>query len=147
MKKAFTLIEILVVATIIGLLAAGASVSYSQFMKQSRDARRKADLEEIRSALEMYRSNDENGLYPLSLTMACDSTAAIAFGSNTYLSRIPHDPKCTDSTYFYKSNDGTTYTLAAQLEGTASQCTTGLPAGSCGTGLACNYCLGPTGEK
>ncbi|MBI4004548.1 prepilin-type N-terminal cleavage/methylation domain-containing protein, partial [Candidatus Roizmanbacteria bacterium] len=57
-QKAFTLIEILVVATIIGLLLAGAVASYTTLNRSSRDARRKADAEQIRSALEMYRSNN-----------------------------------------------------------------------------------------
>ncbi|KKU11410.1 MAG: hypothetical protein UX17_C0079G0007, partial [Parcubacteria group bacterium GW2011_GWC2_45_7] len=49
LKKSFgfTLIEILVVATIIGLLAAGGFVTYSNLSRQSRDAKRKADLEQI----------------------------------------------------------------------------------------------------
>ena len=68
MKKlnGFTLIEILVVATIISLLAAAASVAYSQLSKQSRDARRKTDLEQVRAALEMYRSNNDD--YPVNLS-------------------------------------------------------------------------------
>jgi len=61
--KGFTLIEILVVATIIGLLASGAIVSYQQLSKQSRDAKRKTDLEQVRAALEMYRSNEDT--YPV----------------------------------------------------------------------------------
>ena len=61
--KGFTLIEILVVATIIGLLASGAIVSYQQLLKQSRDAKRKTDLEQVRAALEMYRSNEDT--YPV----------------------------------------------------------------------------------
>jgi len=63
MKKSFTLIEILVVATIIALLATAATITYAQLTKQSRDARRKTDLEQIRAALEMYRSNN-NQYYP-----------------------------------------------------------------------------------
>lgn len=63
----FTLIEILVVCTIISLLVAGGVASYAQFGKQSRDARRKADIEQIRAALELYRSNSATSSYPLTL--------------------------------------------------------------------------------
>ncbi|MFH0979716.1 MAG: prepilin-type N-terminal cleavage/methylation domain-containing protein, partial [Candidatus Roizmanbacteria bacterium] len=59
MKKSFTLIEVLVVVGIIGLLTSIAVASYSRMGQQSRDARRKTDLEQIRSALEMYRSNND----------------------------------------------------------------------------------------
>ncbi|MEK7126589.1 MAG: prepilin-type N-terminal cleavage/methylation domain-containing protein, partial [Patescibacteria group bacterium] len=65
MKKSsgFTLIEILVVVTIIGLLTLTAVVTYGAFLKQSRDAKRKADLGQVAAALEMYRSNSDT--YPV----------------------------------------------------------------------------------
>jgi len=139
MKNSFTLIEILVVATIIGLLSAGASISYSQFAKQSRDAKRKADLEQIRAALEMYYSNNDN-FYP-ALTINCSSTGGITdTGGNTYLSSIPKDPKCNIYTYYY-STTGSNYTLGAYLETGGTSCGV-----SCG-GANCNYCLGPYGQK
>lgn len=140
-NKAFTLIEILVVATIIGLLAAGAAVSYSQFSKQSRDAKRKADLENIRMALEQYRST--NDTYPLSLTFGTGSLVDGA--SNIYMSKIPQDPKSPTQVYYYTST-GIDYTLASQLE-TTSSCASAPGSPNCGTGYACNYCLGPYGQK
>lgn len=121
-KNAFTFIEILVVVTIIGLLAAGAAVSYSRFSKQSRDAKRKTDLEQIRAALEMYKSN--NNAYPatLTLTISCTSPAGLqdpSPGTNVYLNQIPSDPKCSTATntpnYTYSSNT-TSYTISAALE-------------------------------
>ncbi len=139
MKKAFTLIEILVVATIIGLLAAGASITYSQLAKQSRDARRKADLEQIRAALEMYRST--NGSYPTP-TVSCTFAGTIADASNTYLTTVPKDPKCNTYTYYY-TTDGTAYTLGTSLEAPKTDETTCV-AGQCGGN--CNYCLGPYGR-
>jgi len=149
MKKAFTLIEILVVATIICLLALAGFVSYSQFMKQSRDAKRKADIEIIRSAIEMYRST--NNLYPTSPV----SPPGLPFGTaglvdtntppNTYMSKIPTDPQ-ENGLYYYSSN-GSTYTLGIHLESTTSVCTPALAAPSCNTTTAaCNYCMGPYGQ-
>jgi len=140
MKKSFTLIEILVVATIIGLLAAVSTISYSQLSKQSRDARRKTDLEQIRSALEMYRSNNDQ--YPTTITINCSSVGGIIDGSGAiYLSSIPKDPKCNIYSYYYFSSDGTDYTLGAYLESGGTNC-----GGSCGS-ATCNYCLGPLGQK
>ncbi|MBW7960442.1 hypothetical protein B6D29_04275 [Microgenomates bacterium UTCPR1] len=139
MKKSFTLIEILVVATIIGLLAAAAVVSYSQIMKQARDGVRKTDLEQIRAALEMYRS--ANDYYP-SISISCNSNTAISDGTSTYLSKIPTDPKCGIYSYFY-STTGTDYTLGAYLEGSTSTCAVSV---NC-KGAGCNYCIGPYGEK
>jgi len=148
MKKAFTLIELLVVATIIGLLAAGAAVSYSQFSKQSRDARRKADLEQIRAALEMYKST--NNYYPVNLTTLTSGTV--------YIQSVPQDPMIGQTpsyTYQYQklpstcdntvSNYCINYTLGAFLEN-SSTCASP-PTTNCKGSSACNYCLGPYGQK
>lgn len=139
-NNAFTLIEILVVATIIGLLAAGASISYSTLNKQSRDAKRKADLEQIRSALEMYRSNNNN--YPTTITINCFTSGGITDGTNTYLQTIPKDPKCPTYTY-YASISPNDYTLGVYLETGGNNCN-GNP--YCGSNI-CNYCLGPYGKR
>lgn len=137
--RAFTLIEILVVATIIGLLAAVAVSSYSTLNTNSRDARRKADIEQIRAAIEMWRSN--NNAYPTTeITVTCDPSGIVDGSSNTYLSLIPKDPKCSTNTYYYTS-DGSDYTLGAYLEGGGTNCV----AGQCGGN--CNYCMGPYGAK
>lgn len=58
----FTLIELLVVATIIILLATIGVVSYRNASINSRNSKRKADLEVVRQAMIMYRS--EEGSYP-----------------------------------------------------------------------------------
>lgn len=129
----FTLIEILVVATIISLLASGGMVIYSQFSKQARDAKRKLDLENVRAALEMYKST--NSVYPDGSWNDLNS-----FLIPQYLGSLPDDPKSTFS-YYYESTDGSDYTIAAQLEIGGTTCVTG----ECGEN--CNYCLGPYGQK
>lgn len=155
-RLSFTLIEILVVATIIGLLAGIGAVSYSNFTKQSRDAKRIADLEDIRMAFEMYRSN--NNYYPNDSevdTTSCSGASGISDVSNTYLETMPKDPKCPDYQYYYNAlpdgcDNSTTscssYTLGAQLEA-GSSCSSPPGGNSCGAGNPCNYCLGPYGKK
>lgn len=116
-KDAFTLIEILVVTTIIVLLTAGATVSYSKFSQQSRDARRKTDIEQIRAALEMYKSNKDS--YPSDT----EGTTSLV---PTYIKSIPTDPKNASVVYPYDASptscDGTAaspctdYTITATLE-------------------------------
>ena len=137
MKKSFTLIEILVVATIIALLATAATITYAQLTKQSRDARRKTDLEQIRAALEMYRSNN-NQYYLASFNASCSTVGWLA----SYIGSMPTDPK-SGSGYYYRCNISTNdFTLGAYLEtGGTGSC------GNCGTTTACNYCLGPYGKK
>ena len=110
MKRSFTLIEILVVVTIIILLTATAAVSYSSFLKQSRDAKRKADVEQIRAALEMYRSNTNTYVITADL-------APLVAGS--YIQTIPTPPKSGAYTYAPSSCAGgvcSSYTLTATLE-------------------------------
>ena len=105
-------------------------------MKKSRDERRKADLNTIRSALEMYKS--DNDTYPTSLEDLTNSTPK-------YLQTVPKDPKY-EFTYPYSPNCAgtvcTDYTLYGYLE-TGGNCTTTQACGS----QTCNYCLGPYGEK
>ena len=62
MRRGFTLIEVLVAVTIIAILTSIGVVSYSSVNKRSRDAKRKGDVEQLRSALEMYRA--DNSYYP-----------------------------------------------------------------------------------
>ena len=149
-QRAFSFIEILVVVTIIALLTAAGTISYSQFSKTSHDAKRKADLEQIRAAIELYKSGDPSNLYPLTAALNFSSCTMGSLKSadetNTYLSKIPNDPKCNTYIYSYTSSDGTTYKLAAQLESTSS-CTSPPGGNSCGTGNPCNYCLGPYGQE
>lgn len=137
MPKGFTLIEILVVITIISILATVGTTSYTTLTKNSRDSRRKADLEEVRAALEMYKSNI--GLYPNGIVTG----NPIADPTNTYLQKVPTDP----SSYSYNFAVTTTsYLLGAYLENEANG--TGL-CGNCGGNpvKSCNYCLTPYGRK
>lgn len=126
----FTLIELLVVITIIGILMGLLLVSFQGTRKSARDGKRKADLEQIRSGLEMCRSDTDTGSYPVGTTLP------IAGGINctNYLPSVPKDP--LDPTYLYPySGTKNTYVLCAYLEtgsGTVTDC------GSCGA-LACNW--------
>jgi len=139
-KNGFTLVEILVVATIVSLLATAGIVSYSQFINQSRDAKRKADLEQIRAALEMYRSNN-NVYITSSQNDNCANILNYLISPTKYIEKIPTDPK---TGYYYRCNISTNdFTIGAYLE---SQ-TTGTTCGLCGTSTNCNYCLGPYGQK
>lgn len=117
MKKGFTLIELLVVISIIGVLIALSIFGLQGARQATRDGKRKADLELIRSGLEIYKSDCND--YPLSLTagavLAGDGTPASCAVSNIYISAIPTDPIDPNRVYRYAS-DGTTYELCSALE-------------------------------
>ena len=95
MKKAFTLLEMLVVIGIIGILVALGTTSYSTIQKKARDARRHSDLKTIQSALEQYYSIC-NYQYPTlgatSLSGTIAATTLAGCNSDTTILTIPTDP-------------------------------------------------------
>jgi general secretion pathway protein G len=141
-KKGFTLIEILVAATIIAVLSVVGVASYTSINKRSRDAKRKSDLEQVRSALEMYRT--DKGFYPdtgSDFTSLEDLESALV---PTYMPSIPTDPKSTTTTPipYYYSPLGTapyySYCMCANMENESGSGTcTGvtLPSEGCNYGL------------
>lgn len=110
-KKAFTLIEFLVVVAIIGILSTLAVVYTKSSRVQTRDAQRMADVKKIQTALEAYHYN--NGSYPLTANV----TSTIATSGIVYMEQIPSAPTQVDgvcsSTYngYVYESDGKTYTL------------------------------------
>ena len=63
LSKGFTLIEMLIVMAMIGVLLAIATVSYRTTRIRAQNARREADIQQVRTALEIYRS--DNAAYPI----------------------------------------------------------------------------------
>ncbi|MEK7541735.1 MAG: prepilin-type N-terminal cleavage/methylation domain-containing protein [Patescibacteria group bacterium] len=98
-RRGFTLIELLVVISIIGLLSSIVLTSVNSARAKARDARRIADLNQIRTALEFYF--DANGYYPQSncgwdcngYRHSYDSSwDALANDLRPYLPTLPKDP-------------------------------------------------------
>lgn len=118
--KGFSLMELLVVMGIIVLLTGVGVVNYSQTNRKARDAKRKADIESIRSALELYRT--DQGSYPALTTngSTCITQTEISGGGVIYLNSMPVDTKNDGATYCYKYQrpTATTYTLSARFEET-----------------------------
>lgn len=120
-KNGFTLIEILVSVTIIAILTVIGVVSYTALTKRSRDAKRKSDLEQVRSALDMYRS--DNGFYPPTSTTFDTLDTLSNSLVPTYAPSIPTDPKSTSTNTipYYFEVIGTppnfySYCICAELE-------------------------------
>jgi general secretion pathway protein G len=138
-KKGFTLIELLVVISIIGVILALSFFGFQGARQASRDAVRKADLETIRSALEMYKADCNE--YPATSALSGTSlngtdTTGSCLTTNIYLSEIPVDPLGpVERKYFYRSVDQQSYALCAALEQDPELGVT--CAESCG--VRCNY--------
>lgn len=126
-KKGFSLVELLVVVTIIAILSVVAYTAVGGQTAKARDARRKQDLNSLQTALEIYIQN--NPAYPpspdglASSTTLAPLTASIN-GQPKILDKIPTDPftfvdPVTFATriqsYIYVTN-GSSYQLATTLE-------------------------------
>jgi len=130
-ENGFTLIELLVVISIIGLLSSLAVVSLNSARVKARDALRKADMSQIRTALSLYYfdhdaypvcGNFDNSLADFGATVGtavddgseCYLTildSALTSGSRPIMEKIPLDPKNKlnkpasaggDDTYIYR---------------------------------------------
>lgn len=130
-KKAFTLIELIIAVTIIGLLVSIGTVSFTNIQRASRDARRKADLKSMQTALAQFYA--QNGRYPISAgwrgTCAnfgahpdTGATGYIPGLAPAFMLQLPRDPResqaspTTNNTgetcYIYNSN-GQDYKILA----------------------------------
>ncbi len=130
--KGFTLIELLVVISIIGILVGLSIFGLQSARESSRNSRRKADLELIRSGIEIYKADCGN--YPTTLGASLsgsETTGNTCLTSTVYIAETPADPLPLQ-TYYYIS-DGLTYELCAALEDNG----TDTCSGSCGE--TCTY--------
>lgn len=75
-NKGFTLIELLVVIAVIGILASVVMASLNSARVKARDAKRKADMKQIQTALELYY--DQFGRYTVYEDLCSDTS----IGSN-----------------------------------------------------------------
>jgi type II secretion system protein G len=112
LKPAFTLIELLVVIIILGILAALITGNFFTSLKKGRDAKRKADLEQVQRALELHY--EDNRAYPEAIYVSGGEISDTETGK-VYMKKVPVDPQ--GSTYGYETDeDGTYYKLYACLE-------------------------------
>lgn len=105
--KGFTLVELLVVVSIIAVLSVIGITVFSGVQKNARDARRKADIDQISKAWEAHYSTT-TPFYP--------TLSGGWFSSGS----IPKDPKGTDYSGIGTNTD--TYNVCATLEDASTYC-------------------------
>lgn len=137
-RKGFTLIELLVVIAIIGILATIGLVALNGAREKARDASRKSDISQIKTALVLY-SDDSGSAYPATPGTSCQTGINCTGTLNSifdtapatnpvlpeYISKSPGDPVGSATlNYSYSTclingitNGG--YILYARLEGGA----------------------------
>jgi len=120
----FTIVELLIVIVVIAILAAISIVAYNGVQQRGRDSQRKADLQAISKAVELFYV--DNGRYPMGGTSWCTQISNTANGYKSgfqgaiapYLAKISYDPKFegTSKGYFYRKVTDDSYYLYAELE-------------------------------
>lgn len=99
-QRAFTMIELLVSATIIILLTTAGLVSFSQVSISSRNAKRKADLETMRQALTLYKQ--DNSYYATTTSFDFDDLVDNLYAGEYLSESTLIDPKNL-SPYVYRA--------------------------------------------
>ncbi len=113
MKKGLTLVELMIVISLIGFMAIIAASYLRQQVHKGNDARRKADINKISLAVEEYEK--DNDCYPQPSEMVCNP----GIGLNPYLDKIPCDPANRISYYYEHDGDSSCprwYRIYAKLD-------------------------------
>lgn len=125
MRWGFTIIELLVAITIVGILMAGTMVYYTAQMANARDTTRQTDLNNLLTAVMQYREN--TGEYPPD---TANWEEVLLEGG--YITEIPEDPKAGDGVpdsnglvydYWYELQSPSWFQISAKLENDTSDTT------------------------
>lgn len=87
-QAGFSLLELLVVVSIIGILIAVAAAAYSTAQKRGRDAKRRGDVKAMQSAFEQYYADNDSSYEDASTANDCSVELAASMPGG-----MPVDPK------------------------------------------------------
>ncbi len=115
-RRGFTLIELLIVIVIISVLSVGIGSSYTASLRNSRDNRRKADLNNIQKALELYY--EDNQRYPAGITSGAPLCHPSGCATRSYMQSVPGDPRPPFAYAYQTDATGSLYRLYSCIENT-----------------------------
>ncbi|MBU6409807.1 MAG: type II secretion system major pseudopilin GspG [Verrucomicrobia bacterium] len=98
-RRAFTLVEMLLVVTIIGILAALVIPKMVGRSEQARETAARADISSIKTALDAFEV--DNGYYPKTLQGLIQQPSNTKNWHGPYLDSIPQDPWGNPYSYEY----------------------------------------------
>ena len=130
LQSGFTLLELLVVISIIGILLAVAGVAFSSAQQQGRDSRRVSDMQAVQKAFEQYYS--QNGTY------SATCTTMVTGGG---LSVQPLDPVNTGLYSYNYTCTASTYCVCAYLNGSTRGNSTSNACAFSNTGTRQYFCV------
>lgn len=107
-KSGFTLVELLIVISVLGILAAVVVPMFSDAGQKARDSALKTDLQKVRTQIEVYRSQHNDQLPALSgeastdfeqrMTSQTDRNGSAGSDYGPYLNKIPKNPNNNKNT-------------------------------------------------
>jgi general secretion pathway protein G len=112
LRRAFTLVEILLVLTIIAILAALVIPKMVGRSEQARNTAAHADLSSIKTALDAFEV--DNGFYPKGMQDLIVQPSNAKNWHGPYLEKIPSDPWGNNYLYYYPGkHNSSSYDLSS----------------------------------
>ncbi|GIW63092.1 MAG: hypothetical protein KatS3mg090_0918 [Patescibacteria group bacterium] len=107
-EQGFSLLELMIVIILLGVLASLITNTFVNSLKKSRDARRKADIKEIKNAIEMFYA--DNNFYPTPTYLNFGSS--FEYNGKVYMKKLPQDVSSNCSYKYVLDNEGEFYLLS-----------------------------------
>jgi general secretion pathway protein G len=104
-ENAFTLVEMLLVVTIIGILAALVIPKIVGRSEQARATAARADISSIKTALDAFEV--DNGFYPKSIQDLVTVPSNAKNWHGPYLEKVPQDPWGNNYVYYFPGKRST----------------------------------------
>ncbi len=135
LKQGFTLIEMLVVISIIAVLTGLILANFNNARLRGRDAARKSDLRQIKSALRLFYNDFQqypedgssdrilgcgNGQLAADLS-ECDWGTGFVANGNTYMKQLPQDPNPGVNFKYQMTATGDGFILQTLLENASDE--------------------------
>ena len=106
----FTLIELIIVMTILGVLASVFILNFPSAQKRARDSQRRGDIKQYQTSLEVFANKSTGNVYPTPSGNMTSHCATLG------LPTCPDDPKAPPSYRYETDASGIGYYIWATLE-------------------------------